>query len=182
MKFTKLPLSGAFRVDLTPLGDSRGFFARMFCAKEFAAWGLPAQWVQCNFSHSVTKGTLRGLHFQYPPAAEAKLVRCLRGAVFDVIVDLRHGSSTFGRWYSERLDEENRSMIFVPEGFAHGFQTLSDNVEMLYFHTAPYSPEHQGGLHWDDPQVGIEWPLPVTEMSLRDASLPKLDSLESIAP
>ena len=180
MKFTPLPLSGAFRVDLEPRGDARGFFARLFCAEEFAAHGLAARWVQCNTSFTAAQGTLRGLHFQRPPAAETKLLRCLRGAIFDVIVDLRSGSPTYGRWHGERLDDANRSMICVPEGFAHGFQTLTPDVEMLYFHSAAYSPAHEGGLRWDDPGVAVDWPLAVTEVAARDAAFPTLDKLEPI--
>lgn len=180
MKFTALPLAGAFRVELEPRGDERGFFARLFCAGEFAEHGLATTWVQCNTSFTRRAGSVRGLHFQRPPMAETKLLRCLRGAIFDVIVDLRAGSSTFGQWHGERLDEGNRAMICVPEGFAHGFQTLTPDVEMLYFHSAPYSAAHEGGLRWDDPTVAIHWPLGITEMSARDAQFPTLDKLEPI--
>lgn len=175
-----MPLAGAFRVELEPRGDARGFFARLFCAEEFAARGLATRWVQCNTSLTAQTGTLRGLHFQYPPLAETKLLRCMRGAIFDVIVDLRAGSPTFGCWHGERLDDQNRTMICAPEGFAHGFQTLSHDVEMLYFHSAPYSAVHEGGLRWDDATVAVNWPLPVTEMSARDAAFPTLDQLEPI--
>lgn len=180
MKFTELPLAGAYRVELEPRGDARGFFARLFCAEEFAAHGLATGWVQCNTSFTAAQGTVRGLHFQRPPMAETKLLRCIRGAIFDVIVDLRAGSPTFGRWHGERLDEANRAMICVPEGFAHGFQTLTPDVEMLYFHSAPYSAAHEGGLRWDDARVAVDWPLGVTEMSARDAAFPGLDALEPI--
>lgn len=180
MKFTPLPLPGAFRIDLEPRGDARGFFARLFCAEEFAAHGLATAWVQCNTSFTSAQGTIRGLHFQRPPMAETKLLRCIRGAIFDVIVDLRDGSPTFGKWHGERLDDLNRSMICVPEGFAHGFQTLSPDVEMLYFHSAAYSPAHEGGLRWDDPGVAVDWPLPLTEVSARDAAFPTMDQLEPI--
>lgn len=180
MKFVPLPLEGARRVELEPRGDSRGFFARLFCADEFAAHGLETRWVQCNTSLSAAAGTIRGLHFQRPPMAEVKLVRCLRGAIWDVIVDLRQGSPTFGRWHGERLDDQNRSMIYVPQGFAHGFQTLTDGVEMLYFHAEAYSSAHEGGLRWNDPTVGIKWPLELTEQSARDAEFPGLDDLEPI--
>lgn len=180
MKFTELPLAGAFRVELEPRGDARGFFSRLFCADEFAAHGLATGWVQCNTSFTAGQGTLRGLHFQRPPLAETKLFRCIRGAIFDVIVDLRAGSPTFGQWHGERLDDQNRSMICVPEGFAHGFQTLASDVEMLYFHSAPYSPTHEGGLRWNDARVAVDWPLGVTEVSARDASFPTLDMLEPI--
>jgi dTDP-4-dehydrorhamnose 3,5-epimerase len=180
VKFTPLPLTGAFRVDLEPRGDERGFFARLFCTAEFGVLGLKTQWAQCNTSFSAEPGALRGLHFQRPPMAEVKMVRCLRGAVWDVIVDLREGSATFGHWHGERLDEANRAMIYIPEGFAHGFQTLTAGVEMLYFHSAPYSAAHEGGLRWDDPTVAVNWPHPVTVTSARDAALPTLENLESI--
>lgn len=180
MKFTSLPLHGAFRVDLEPRGDERGFFSRLFCVDEFAAHGLATRWVQCNTSFTSGQGTIRGLHFQRPPMAETKLLRCIRGAIFDVIVDLRGGSPTFGKWHGERLDDANRSMICVPEGFAHGFQTLTPDVEMLYFHSAPYSATHEGGLRWDDPDVAVTWPLAMTELSARDAQFPTLDKLEPI--
>ncbi len=181
MKFTPLPLAGAFRVDLERRGDKRGFFARLFCKDEFAQHGLATQWAQCNMSFSATRGTVRGLHFQRPPTAEMKLVRCTRGAIFDVIVDLRASSATFGKWHAEQLDDTNRSMICVPEGFAHGFQTLTENVEMLYFHSAPYSSKDEGGLQWNDPEVDIHWPLGVSEMSVRDKKFPSLKELEPIA-
>jgi dTDP-4-dehydrorhamnose 3,5-epimerase len=181
MKFIPLPLSGAYRVDIEPQSDSRGFFARMFCKDEFAAQGLDDHWVQCNTSLSQRIGTIRGLHFQRPPAAEAKLIRCLRGSIFDVIVDIRKGSPTFGRWHGEVLDDENRSMLFVPRGFAHGFQTLTDNVEMLYFHSAPFSRDHQGGVRWNDPRIAVIWPTEPTEVSVRDAGLPYLDDVEPIS-
>ena len=180
MIFTALPLAGAYAVDLDQLGDERGFFARTFCKQEFATHGLATQWVQCNMSFSAKAGTVRGLHFQRPPMAETMLVRCTRGAIFDVIVDLRLGSATFGRWHGEWLDDNNRRMICVPEGFAHGFQTLSDNVEMLYFHSAPYSAANEGGLLWNDPELGISWPLSVTDLSVRDQGFPQFDELEPI--
>jgi dTDP-4-dehydrorhamnose 3,5-epimerase len=180
VRFTELPLAGAFRVELEPRGDARGFFARLFCAEEFAAHGLATGWVQCNTSFTAAQGTVRGLHFQRPPMAETKLLRCIRGAIFDVIVDLRAGSPTFGRWHGERLDDQNRTMICVPEGFAHGFQALTPDVEMLYFHSALYSAAHEGGLRWDDARVAVNWPLGVTEMSARDAAFPGLEALEPI--
>lgn len=175
MIFSPLALSGAYRVELEPRGDSRGFFARMFCAAEFADHGLATHWVQCNTSFTAAEGTVRGLHYQRPPMAETKLLRCLKGAIFDVIVDLRANSPTYGHWHGERLDDQNRSMICVPEGFAHGFQTLTPNVEMLYFHSAPYSADHEGGLRWNDRSLAIDWPMPVTEISARDAAFPTLE-------
>lgn len=180
MKVTPLPLSGAYLIDLEPRGDARGFFARMFCVDEFAEYDLETRWVQCNTSYTSFAGTIRGMHFQRPPKAEVKLVRCLRGEIWDVIVDLRHGSPTYGQWHGERLDDHNRSMMYVPQGFAHGFQTLTDNVELLYFHSASYSKAHEGGLRWDDATVSIAWPLERTNQSDRDAAFPGFDALEPI--
>ena len=180
MKFTPLPLKGAFLIAIEPQTDERGFFARQFCLDTFAAHGLQTRWAQFNTSFSKICGTLRGLHFQRSATAEVKLVRCLRGAVWDVIVDLREGSPTFGRWHGERLDEVNRAMIYVPNGFAHGFQTLTDGVEMFYFHSASYCAANEGGLRFDDPVVAVNWPLPITMISARDSALPSFDSLERI--
>ena len=180
MIFTPLPLAGAFRIDLDRREDARGFFARLFCAKEFANYGLTTTWVQCNTSLSRTEGTLRGLHFQRPPMAEVKMVRCLKGAIFDVMVDLRASSPSFGHWTALELTAENRSMAYIPEGFAHGFQTLSPETELLYFHSQVYSPAHEGGLRHDDPRLGIQWPRPVADLSPRDAEHPGLDTLEPI--
>mgnify|MGYP000129423655 CR=1 FL=1 len=180
MRFTPLSLAGAYRVEPEQLGDERGFFARLFCIKEFAAVGLPTSWNQCNMSFSANCGMVRGLHFQRPPNSETKLVRCTRGAVFDVIVDLRSGSPNYGKWHAERLDDRNNVMICIPAGFAHGFQTLTTNVEMLYFHSAPYSVPDEGGLRWDDPALGITWPFALSEISARDRALPSLKELEPI--
>lgn len=178
MIFTPLPLAGACRIAPERRGDERGFFARLFCAREFEAQGLATAWVQCNASFSRAEGTLRGLHFQRPPMAEAKLVRCVRGAIFDVIVDLRAESETFGRWTSLELDDEAREMVYVPPGFAHGFQTLAPDTELLYFHSQFFSPDHEGGLRHDDPRLAIPWPRPVAGLSPRDAGFPGLDALE----
>lgn len=180
MIFSALPLSPAFRLDPEWRGDARGQFARIFCQREFAAHGLPERWVQANISFSHTAGTLRGMHFQRPPMAEAKLVRCQKGAVWDVIVDLRAGSATFGQWTAVELTAENGAAIYVPPGFAHGFQTLRDDTELLYLHSEFYSPEHEGGLAHDDPRLAIPWPLPVVNLSPRDAAFPTLDALEPV--
>jgi dTDP-4-dehydrorhamnose 3,5-epimerase len=180
MIFTPLRLDGAFAVDLNRREDARGFFARLFCAQEFADHGLAVIWKQCNTSFTREIGTLRGLHFQRPPMAEAKLVKCLRGAVFDVLVDLRQNSPTFGRWTSLELSAENRTMAYVPPGFAHGFQTLARDTELLYFHSEVYSPAHEGGVRFDDPELNIGWPLPVIDLSSRDAAHPYLAMLEPI--
>lgn len=180
MKFTPLSLGGAYRVELEKRGDERGFFARMFCEAEFAEYGLSKRWVQVNTSYSASKGTLRGLHFQRPPSAEAKLVRCLKGAIFDVIVDLRECSPSFGQHETLRLDDQNREMVFIPEGFAHGFQTLAADTELLYFHSTSYDPLHEGGLHHADPEIDISWPLPPVQLSDRDQGFPFLHDLEPL--
>lgn len=180
MKFHPLSIEGAFRIELERRGDARGFFARMVCAEEFAAQGLATRWVQMNTSFSREKGTLRGLHFQRPPRAEAKLVRCLRGAILDVIVDLRSGSPSYGQHETLRLDDDNRAMVYIPPGFAHGFQTLEPDTELLYLHSEVYSPDHEGGVHHADRDLGIAWPLPPVALSDRDKALPPLERLEPI--
>lgn len=181
MIFTPLALDGAYRVDLKRRGDSRGYFARMFCREEFRDHGLTDTWSQCNMSHSAQKATLRGMHFQRAPKAEAKLVKCMAGAAFDVIVDLRRGSTTFGNWATVTLTAEGGEMIYIPQGFAHGFQTLTDDTQLLYFHSDYYSPDHEGGLHHADPKVGISWPLEVNSLSDRDRTLPFLSKVEPIS-
>lgn len=180
MIFTPLPLAGAYRIDLERREDTRGFFSRLFCAKEFANHELNTSWVQANDSFSREEGTVRGLHFQRGKMAEAKLVRCIKGAVWDVIVDLRAGSPTFGEWTALKLDDDNRAMVYVPPGFAHGFQTLHPNSELLYLHSQVYSSGHEGGLAHDDPTLSIPWPLPVVGLSPRDAAFPKLAALEPL--
>ncbi|RMA40664.1 dTDP-4-dehydrorhamnose 3,5-epimerase [Rhodophyticola porphyridii] len=182
MIFTELPLKGAFRVDPERIGDERGHFARMFCADEFAAHGLCTSWFQTNRSFTKKAGTTRGLHFQRPPAVEAKLIRCSRGAVFDVIVDLRAGSPKFGQWTALELSEANATAVYAPQGFAHGFQTLTDSVEMSYMHSARYSPDHEGGVLLDDPELGISWPMKPSNQSARDLAFPPLSSVEPIKP
>lgn len=174
MIFTELALAGAHIVDIEPLEDDRGHFARSFCREEFARHGLSAGVAQCNVSFNRRKGTLRGMHYQVPPKAEAKLVRCTRGAVHDVIVDLREGSPTYCRWVTVELSESNSRMLYVPEGFAHGFQTLVDDAEVFYQMFESYSPEHARGVRWDDPALGIEWPFPDPIVSERDRSYPLL--------
>jgi dTDP-4-dehydrorhamnose 3,5-epimerase len=180
--FTPLALDGAFMIEMQPHHDARGFFARSFCAETFAARGLASRFVQMNTSFTAAKGTIRGMHFQRPPAAEVKMVRCLRGAVLDVIVDLRAGSASYGRWASVELSQDNRRMVYIPRGFAHGFQTLTPDAELLYWHDTPYTPGHEGGLHHADPGVAIDWPLAVADLSARDTTLPRLTELEPVAP
>jgi dTDP-4-dehydrorhamnose 3,5-epimerase len=175
MQFRKTPLEGAYLVELEKRGDERGFFARLFCEKEFGAAGLETRFVQISNSQTGAKGTLRGLHFQLPPAAEVKVVRAVRGALWDVIVDLRLGSATYLKWFGAELNEYNRRMMYVPRGFGHGFVTLTDNVEAIYFNSAFYAPEAERGLRWNDPAVRIEWPLQPREMSDKDRKWPDLN-------
>ena len=175
MKFHKTPLDGAYLIELEKRGDDRGFFARFFCENEFGAAGLETRFVQINNSLTAAKGTLRGLHYQLPPAAEVKVVRAIRGALWDVIVDLRAGSLTHRKWFGTELNENNRLMMYVPRGFGHGFVTLSDNVEALYLDSAFYSPEAERGLRWNDPAIGIDWPVPPQEMSDKDRNWPDLN-------
>jgi dTDP-4-dehydrorhamnose 3,5-epimerase len=160
-----------------PVGDSRGYLERMFCAEELRMLIPPAKNIaQINHSLTVRPGTVRGLHFQYPPSAETKFVNCLHGEVFDVAVDLRHGSPTFLQWHGEILSAANHHMLVVPEGFAHGFQALTENCELVYFVTAVYQPAAEGALNAQDPALGIQWPEPITELSPRDAGHPMVTS------
>jgi len=168
MMFTETPLKGACLIDLETRGDERGFFARAFCVNEFAAHGLATAFVQVNTSLSEQKGTLRGMHYQLAPKAETKLVRCIRGALFDVILDLREASPTFGRSFVAELSAENRRMMYVPKGFAHGFITLSDDTEAFYFVDEFYAPDQERGVRWNDPRFAIAWPLAPTVVSDKD--------------
>ncbi len=168
MIFTESPLHGVFLIDLEKRGDERGFFARAFCEREFAAHGLATRFVQMNNSLTGPKGTLRGMHYQLAPKAETKLVRCVRGALYDVVLDLRSGSTTFGRSFGAELTAENRRMMYVPKGLAHGFVTLTEDVEALYLVDEFYSPEHERGVRWDDPRFGIEWPVRPVVVSDKD--------------
>jgi len=158
MKFIETRLKGAFIIEPERLEDERGFFARTFCHEEFEAHGLNHIFMQCNISYNKHKGTLRGMHYQVAPMAEAKLVRCTRGAIYDVIIDLRPESPTYCQWLAEELNAENSKMVYIPEGFAHGFQTLEDDTEVFYQMSEFYSPEHARGVRWDDLVFGIEWP------------------------
>lgn len=172
MRFSKTNLHGAWLLEPAPIADHRGFFARTFCAREFAANGLVASFVQHSTSRSAARGTLRGMHFQRPPDAEAKLVSCLRGAIWDVIIDLRPGSPTHRAWQGFELTAENRRQLYVPEGFAHGFQTLGDGTEVGYLISAFHAPAAAGGVRYDDPAFAIDWPLPVTALSEKDEAWP----------
>lgn len=168
MNVNPLPLSGAAVVETTPFRDHRGSFARFFCANELAEVLGNRRIVNINHSRTAKTGAIRGLHFQYPPAAEMKLVRCIRGKVWDVAVDLRAGSPTFLKWHAVELTPENALMLVVPEGFAHGFQVLEENSEIMYLVTAFYTPGSEGGIRYDDPLLSIDWPLPATDLSARD--------------
>ncbi len=170
MKFTETALSGAYLIELEQHRDERGFFARAWCAQEFEAHGLFARIAQVNVSHNVRKGTLRGMHYQIAPHEEAKLLRCTRGAIFDAFVDLRENSKTHMQSLGVTLSADSGQMLYVPEGFAHGFQTLEDNTEVLYFMSNFFEPGAARGARWDDPAFGIEWPIPVTAISERDAN------------
>ncbi len=172
MTISPLPLSGAAVVQSERLGDARGYFARAFCQAELWEWNRGRAIQQVNLSLTRTTGSIRGLHYQRPPKAEDKAIRCLRGRVFDVLVDLRRDSPTFLRWCSVELSAEALNMVYVPRGCAHGFQTLEPDCEMLYLHTEFYNPEHEAGVRYDDPVLAIDWPLAVTDISARDKALP----------
>jgi dTDP-4-dehydrorhamnose 3,5-epimerase len=170
--FRETALRGAWIIELEPREDERGFFARAWCEDEFAEHGLTTRIAQCNISWNARRGTLRGLHFQAEPHAEVKLVRCSRGAVYDVIVDLRPSSPSYTRWAGVELTAENRRTLYVPEGFAHGFQTLSDDTELFYQVSEPYAPAAERGVRWDDPAFGIVWPLTDPILSDKDRVWP----------
>ncbi|GGA86336.1 dTDP-4-dehydrorhamnose 3,5-epimerase [Puia dinghuensis] len=177
MIFTATRLTGAFVIELQPYTDERGWFARFYCKNEFGQHiGHTKEWVQLNHSISYRKGTIRGMHFQHPPYREIKMVRCIAGAVFDVIVDLRRDSPTFLQWTGVELSATNNRMLYIPEGFAHGFQTLEENSALLYHHTEYYTPEAEGGFRHDDPAFAIEWPLSVSSISARDSGHPFVDN------
>lgn len=159
MIFTETPLKGAYIIEPEKKGDNRGFFARTFCQKEFEAYGLNPSITQCNISLNIKKGTIRGMHYQMPPYEEEKVVWCARGAIYDVIVDLRTTSSTYKKWFGIELSEDNYKMLYIPKGFAHGFQTLKDETLIFYQMSEFHNPEYARGIRWDDPEIGIEWPL-----------------------
>jgi dTDP-4-dehydrorhamnose 3,5-epimerase len=179
MIFTETRLRGAYVIDLTPHEDNRGFFARAFCQREFAAHGLKPTIAQANIAANRAKGTLRGMHFQYPPAAETKLVRCTRGAILDIIVDLRPESPTYLEHVAVELSEDNYRALYVPERFAHGYQTLRDNTDTSYQVGEFYAPGTEGGLRYSDPRLGLTWPLPVAVISDKDRNWKLLDEIEN---
>ena len=175
MIFQETALAGAYLIDLEKRGDERGFFARVFCEKEFSAHGLVTHFVQVNNSLSADRGTLRGMHYQLAPNAETKLVRCIRGALWDVILDLRPGSPSFGKSVGVELSAENRRMIYVPKGFAHGFATLQTDTEAFYFADEFYAPDCERGVRWNDPRFGIEWPIEPAVISDKDRNQRSFD-------
>jgi dTDP-4-dehydrorhamnose 3,5-epimerase len=178
MIFTETRLKGAFIIDLDRKTDERGFFARAFCQKEFRDHGLRSVIAQANIASNARRGTLRGMHFQYPPAAESKLVRCTRGAILDIIVDLRPESPTYLEHISVELNEENMTALYVPERFAHGYQVLRDNTDTSYQVGEFYTPNAEGGLRYDDPRLGLKWPLPASVISAKDQAFSPLSEIE----
>jgi len=175
MIFTPTPLAGAYIIDLQKKGDERGFFARLFCENEFTQHGLVCRIRQINNSLSSQKGTLRGMHYQLPPSSETKVVRCVRGAVYDLILDLRDGSPTFGQSFGTELSAENRRMLYVPKGFAHGFLTLVDDTETIYLVDEFYSPERERCIRYNDPKFALRWPAPPLVISEKDRTQPDFD-------
>jgi dTDP-4-dehydrorhamnose 3,5-epimerase len=175
MIFSPTFLAGCFVIEPKVLADDRGWFTRFYCKNEFKEIGHEKEWVQLNHSVTNKKGSIRGMHYQVQPFREIKMVKCIAGAVYDVIVDLRKDSPTFLKWFGTELSAKNRKMLYVPEGFAHGFQCLEDNCELIYHHSEFYTPNSEGGITYDDPMINIDWPLPVTVISQRDQSHPRLD-------
>lgn len=175
LTFNPLPLKGAYVIEMNERSDDRGFFGRIFCQDTFKNEGLETTFVQSNNSLSHLKGTLRGMHYQLPPHEEVKLVRCIQGSIYDVILDIRPESTTFGQHYGVELSAENRKMMYVPRGFAHGFLTLEDESEVIYMVSNVYSPERERGIRWDDPAFSIEWPFEPIVVSKRDQSHPDFD-------
>ena len=180
MIFKPLPLTGAYAINLEKKEDHRGFFARSFCLDELAKQGLEMKIAQMNTTLSKKRGTVRGLHFQRPPKAEIKIVSCICGSIWDVIVDVRKDSPTYGKWYGLELNDSNQTMMYVPKGFAHGFQTLVDNVRLLYLHSESYSAKDEGGLLFNDTAIDIKWPCPISGISDRDNHHPMLAALKPI--
>ncbi|MEM8924725.1 MAG: dTDP-4-dehydrorhamnose 3,5-epimerase [Actinomycetota bacterium] len=178
MKFTETTLTGAWIIDIDPISDDRGFFARWYCTDELAQHGLEPVGVQGNLSYNRLRGTVRGMHMQRPPAAEIKLIRCMRGAVYDVIIDARPDSPTRWQWVGVELTADNRRALYVPRGFLHGYQTLSDDAEVMYQVSDVYAPGHEAGVRYDDPHIGAEWPLAVTSISEKDQHWPLLADID----
>lgn len=174
MNFTPTPLKGSFIIQLMPFNDDRGWFVRTFSKNEFKEIGINYEWVQMNHSYTASKGTIRGMHYQVPPYKEIKMVRCIRGMVYDVIIDIRKESPTFLHWYGIELSATQMNMIYIPEGFAHGFQALTDDCELIYHHSEFYIPNAEEGIKYNDPLINIQWPLAVSRISERDKNHPSL--------
>lgn len=179
MIFHPTPLAAAYTIAWQPREDDRGLFARAYCAEEFARQGLCTSFPQANISYNRLAGTVRGMHFQAAPHAEVKLVRCVKGALYDVLVDNRPESPTYLHWFGAELSDSNGLMMYVPQGFAHGYQTLTADATAFYLVSAPYAPHAEGGLRHDDPRIAIRWPLPITSVSPKDASFPLLSPQET---
>lgn len=175
MNFSPGPLPGSYIIDLDLLEDERGWFARYYCSEEFKHIGHTKQWVQQNHSFTSKRGTIRGMHYQEPPFGEIKMIRCISGAVYDVIVDIRNDSPTFLSWFGLELSSVNKKMLYIPQGFAHGFQALTDNCELLYHHSEFYTPHAESGIRYNDPRINISWPLQVDNVSKRDSAFPFLN-------
>ena len=176
MIFTPTPLQGSFVIDIDVLKDDRGWFARTFCKEEFEKIGHHAEWMQMNHSFTSKKGTIRGMHFQLPPFEEIKMVRCIAGAVYDVIIDIRKNSKTFLQYVGTELSAENKKMLYIPKGFAHGFQTLSDNAELIYHHSQFYKQGVESGIRYNDPTINIQWTLQAVNVSARDKNHPFINN------
>jgi len=174
MEFITTPLPDAYLIEPSPVTDNRGWFSRIYCKEEYAAIAPAIDWVQFNNSFTNRSGSVRGMHYQLNPFGEIKLIRCISGSVYDVIIDVRQDSPTFLKWFGAILSSDSRIMMFVPQGFAHGFQTLTDNCELIYAHTSSYKPGYEGAIRYNDPAIGIVWPLGVTEISERDQTHPFL--------
>lgn len=172
MKFIETPIKGAYVIEIEPIEDERGLFARSWCQKEFEAHGLNSKLVQCNISFNIKKGTLRGMHYQTKPFEEAKLVRCTRGSIYDVIIDLRPNMPSFRKWFAVELTDANRKSLYIPEGLAHGFQTLKDNAEVFYQMSEYYASEYSKGIRWNDPHFSIQWPPREKIISQKDQEHP----------
>jgi dTDP-4-dehydrorhamnose 3,5-epimerase len=175
LKFHPTPLAGAYTIELEKRGDDRGFFARFFCTEEFSDHGLCSSFAQINNSLTGKKGTLRGMHYQLMPSAEVKVVRCISGSLYDVILDLRPDSPTFGKWFGETLSADNRTMMYCPKGFAHGFVTLEEDTEAFYLVSDTYAPDLERGIRYNDPRFGIEWPIEPLEISDKDKTWPDFE-------
>ena len=179
MRFTETELKGVWVIEPDVHEDKRGFFLESFASREMEAHGLPDHFIQDNHARSLVAGVLRGIHFQRPPFSQSKLVRVVRGSVYDVVVDLRTTSNTFGRWYGTTLSEENKKILFVPKGFGHAYCTLTADSEFLYKVDSYYSPKHDAGVRWNDPDIGIQWPVSEPTLSQKDLVLPLLKEIES---